>query len=159
MKKLILVNDFLERNLTRETVKFIEVIPFVQTEFGEEASVGRRIPGIDKLFSDFLGSPYRVENSGEEIFRKPSYNIHYESFNTTDDWVFINALKPTTFNLFTSKMGAENALEDTDLPFKDFTQWNYTTNILLGENDGLFFRPWLFHSIQGGLIQYYRLTK
>jgi len=37
-------------------------------------------------------------------------------------------------------------------------EWDIYTNILLEPNQGVIFRPWLFHSIENGLVQYYRLV-
>jgi len=37
-------------------------------------------------------------------------------------------------------------------------EWNIETNVVLEENQGVFFRPWMFHSLdEGKLVQYYRL--
>jgi len=36
-------------------------------------------------------------------------------------------------------------------------EWDVCVNIRLEANQGVIFRPWLFHSIEDGLVQYYRL--
>lgn len=160
MKKLILVDNFYSDEDLFNLQETSKSLDYKKTIFGEEPeNFNLVINNSDKIFSKFLEGKYRVVQEDSGIFRKPIMNIHYESSKTDDDWIFITALKQTTFNLFQHNSGVENSFQETNLNFSDFTQWNYTTNILLEPNQGLFFRPWLFHSIQGGLIQYYRLTK
>ena len=160
MKKLILVENFYSKeDLIGITHTAKNLIEFEPTQFGEESYFGVPIANSSKSFSKFLEGDYRVQENQSGIFRKPMMNIHFESATSSDDWLFFTVLERTTFNLFQHNSGAENALQNTNLNFSNFTEWNYTANILLEPNQGLFFRPWLFHSIQGGLINYYRLTK
>ena len=160
MKKLLLVDNFYPDGDLFNLQEVSKTVNYKQTEFGEESvDFNLIVDNADKIFSKFLEGNYRVDKDNSGIFRKPMMNIHFESSKTDDDWVFFTALEQTTFNLFRHNSGADNSFQETNLNFADFTQWNYTTNILLEPNQGIFFRPWLFHSIQGGLIQYYRLSK
>lgn len=162
MKKLLLVENFYSNRDLNGYLDFCESHKdkFVETMLGEEfIDFPVIIKNADAIFSKYLDGRYTIVKKESGIFRRPINHIHFESFYSDDDWVFFTALKPTTFNLFTHNSGAQTAFDATNLNFIDFTQWNYTTNILLEENQGLFFRPWLFHSIQGGLIQYYKITK
>jgi hypothetical protein len=36
-------------------------------------------------------------------------------------------------------------------------EWELHTNVLLEANQGVFIRPWVFHSLDSNLVQYYRL--
>lgn len=157
MKKLLLVDKFLSQSEFHSCSLFADRGTYLPSPYGEDYAVNYPVVVYEKLINIILNDSYRLTKTN--IIRKPTHNIHYEPFETDKDWIFINALKPTTFNLFAHKSGAEHAGHITNLNFKNFTEFNYTTNIILEKNQGLFFRPWLFHSIQGGLIQYFRLTK
>lgn len=159
MKKLLLVDNFYSDEDLFQIRRLASDLKYKETEFGEESDIKTPINNGDTVFSDFLEGNYRVDKKNSGIFRKPMMKIHFESSSSSDDWIFFIALEQTTFNLFRHNSGVENATQETNLNYSNFIDWNYTTNILLEPNQGLFFRPWLFHSIQGGVIQYYRLTK
>ena len=159
MKKLLLVEKFFIKEELIKIKNLIENTNFKISDLGEESDINYTIINPDKVFSEYLDGHYRIIQERSGIFRKPIHTIHFETFETSDDWCFFVALKPTTFNLFYHNTGAESVLDEHKLNYADFTEWNYTTNILLEENQGLFFRPWLFHSIQGGLTQHYHITK
>jgi hypothetical protein len=158
MKKILLVDGFYSKNDLFEISNVSKTLKYHESEFGEEIlDFNLIIDNSDKIFSDFLDGKYKVDRENSGVFRKPTLNIHYEHHETIDDWRFFTALEQTTFNLFKHKSGAVSSLENKNLNFNDFTEWDYVTNILLEPNQGLFFRPWLFHSIQGGTIQYYNI--
>jgi len=40
---------------------------------------------------------------------------------------------------------------------RNLFEWDVCVNIRLEQNQGVIFRPWLFHSVEDGIVQYYRL--
>jgi hypothetical protein len=74
------------------------------------------------------------------------------------EWIFILALEPTTFNLYHHLSGAKTALDEYKFDYNNLFDWDIHTNILLEPNQGIIFRPWLFHSLtHQRLVQLYRL--
>ena len=83
--------------------------------------------------------------------------IHFEAFDSLNEWCFVVALERTTFNLYHHVSGAKSALDGYKFNYRNLFEWDYDVNILLQPNQGIFFRPWLFHSLENGIIQYYKI--
>lgn len=159
MIKLLQADNFFTNEDTNKLFHVVNNLPFVEKEYGDEIdNFNLVIPGLDPVFSKLLNDNVKVDEDNSGIFRKPKLGIHFESFESPSDWIFILALEPTTFNLlYHVKSNSRSALEEYRFNYKNFLEWNYYTNILLEPNCGIIFRPWLFHSLQDGLIQVYRL--
>ena len=98
------------------------------------------------------------KNSG--VFRQPTHIIHFEDFKTPLDWCFTVALTETTFNTYRHVSGVENALENPTLDGRNLFEWKEANaSIKLEPNQCVFFRPWLYHSFEGGLTQHYILNR
>jgi hypothetical protein len=139
-------------------------LPFIDKEYGLEVDqFNLTFPGLDPIFSKLVGEEVTVDDERSGIFRKPTNClIHFESFDTLNEWCFIIALERTTFNLYNhlesfGVVNARSALDGYRWNYRNMFEWDYYTNILLEPNQGVIFRPWLFHSIENGLVQYYRL--
>lgn len=134
-------------------------LPFAFKEYGEEVENFNMIPpGLEPIFSRVLGEEVSIDNKRSGVLRKPMRIIHFEDFESLDEWCFVMALERTTFNLYHHVSGAKSALEGHQFNYRNFLEWDYDTNILLEPNQGVFFRPWMFHSLENGLVQYYRLV-
>ena len=83
--------------------------------------------------------------------------VFFEDFESDKDWILVVALEHTYFNIYEHKDGARNALEGYEFPYRDLFQWNVKVNYELEPGQAVFFRPWLFHSFTGNLVQIFRL--
>ena len=112
----------------------------------------------DELFSTVLGKNITVDKQSG-IFRLPEHFIHFEGFDATNEWLFVVALENSTFNIYEHKTGIKTALEGYNFNYRNLFEWDLTVNYLLEPGQGVFFRPWLFHSFDMGLIQVFRLKE
>lgn len=165
MIKLLHADNFFEQESINRLVAIASNLPFVQKEYGEEIDQFNMVPpDLDPVFSRLLGEPVTVVDELSGVFRKPILNIHFESFSTPNDWCFIIALEKTTFNIYNhiadyGVVNARSALDGYKWNYRNMFEWDVHTNIQLEPNQGVIFRPWLFHSAVGGLTQFYRLTR
>ncbi len=159
MLKFILCENFLNRK-DLEGIKILSATDgFVDSAYGKDLiSFPYVLPNIDTTFNNILGNNCTIKKSESGIFRKP-YNclIHFESFFSLNEWCFAYIIEPSTFNIYKHKSGAMTALDNHILPYKNMIEWDYTTNVILKPGDGVFYRPWLFHSFESGLIYYYKI--
>ena len=170
MVKLIHADNFFPNNDANNLKKLSEGLSFIEGPHGLEASNFNLIfPDIEQILFKVLGERVSVDvhNSGKII--KPFNNlIHFENFESTEEWSFIVALEPTTVNFwyhidpngFPGDLGVINSkdvFDEHNFNYRNIFEWKIHTNILLETNQCLFFRPWTFHSLQDGCIQYYRL--
>lgn len=162
--KLIHADNFFKDDETQRLLAISRGLNFVEKEYGEEVeNFNLTFPGLDPIFSKLVGEEVIVDEKRSGIFRKPvNCQIHFESFDSLKEWCFIVALEKTTFNLYNhlEKFGAVNArsaLDGYKWNYKNLFEWDYYANILLEPNQGVIFRPWLFHSLENGVVQYYRL--
>ena len=158
MIKLLQADNFFKLEDITFLFNAINNLHFIEKEHGQEIdSFNMIIPDLDQIFSKLLAEEVVVDNANSGIFRKPNQDIHFESFDSLSEWVFIVALQPTTFNLYHHLSGTKTALDEYRFDYKKHLDWDYHTNMLLQPNEGVIFRPWLFHSLDPGLIQVYRL--
>ena len=170
MVKLIHADNFFPGDEANSLRKMAENFQFVETWHGKEMlNFNLIFPDSEQIFHKVLGERVTVDTKRSGVIRKPSHNlIHFEEFDSTEEWCFMVALEPTTVNFWyhvddTNKMGefakpnAKSALEETNFNYRNLFEWKIHTNILLETNQCLFFRPWVFHSLEEGMIQYYRL--
>ncbi len=158
MIKLLQADNFFKDEDISTLYNVAYSLPFVEKEYGGEIEqFNLVIPELDTLFSKLLAEEVVVDEENSGIFRKPTFGIHFESFESLSDWIFIVALERTTFNLYHHLSGAKTALDEYHFNYQNFLEWDYHTNLILQPNEGVFFRPWLFHSLEEGLVQVYRL--
>jgi hypothetical protein len=135
-------------------------------DFTEEFDFGKQIPNfnmmdeenVDSMFSSVLNFKVEVDKKSG-YFRIPYQFIHFEEFESSQDWLFIVALESSTFNLFEHKSGAKTALDNYKFNYRNLFEWDLKVNYLLDPGQGIFFRPWLFHSFCNGLIQIFRVKE
>ena len=158
--KIIIVDDFYTSEVAIQLTSVTYHLKYQQTEFGEEIPNFNMV-GNDthKLFTNVLNTNINIDEECSGIFRKPSNLIHFESFNSTNEWIFMVALQPSTLNIFEHISGAKHALDGYKFNYKNLFEWNLQINHLLNPGQGILFRPWLFHSFDTGLIQIFRLTE
>jgi hypothetical protein len=134
-------------------------LQYTEAEYGLEIPNFNMIPlGLEPVFSKVLGEPVVLDRERSGVFRRPmNCIIHFEGFDSLNEWCFLVALERTTFNLYHHLSGATSALDGYKFNYRNLFEWDYDVNIILQPNQGVFFRPWLFHSIEDGLVQYYKL--
>jgi hypothetical protein len=169
MVKLIHADDFFPQGEVESLRSACQGLNFVEKPYGLEVDNFNLIfPDSELIFNQVLGERVVVDPKKSGVLRKPNNNaIHFEDYDSTDEWCFIVALEPTVINLWHhidnsgmgdfSKVTATSALEGTDFNYHNLFEWKIHTNILIEPNQCLFIRPWVFHSLEDGLVQYYRL--
>ena len=158
MVKLLQSDNFFEEKTLKNLLNVVSSFNFVEKEYGKEIENFQLIqPGIDDVLSRVVGESLIVDQEYSGIFRIPNMGIHFESFQSPDEWRFSIALEKTTFNIYYHLSGAKNALEGYKFNYNNLFEWDYHTNVLLEPNQGIFYRPWIFHSFSGGILQNYRL--
>lgn len=161
MVSLIKADGFYKQDEIEALKIVVLSLPFVDKEFGKEIDNFNMVSEqLQPIFCDVLGEKIKIDEDRSGIFRKPVEFVHFEGFDSPDEWCFFVALQPTTFNLYYHKeTGARSALDGYKFNYLNLLEWDYHINMLLEPNEGVFFRPWLFHSFDNGLIQCYRLIK
>ena len=169
MVKMIHADGFFPNNDAENLRNMVTGMQFVQKEYGYELPNFNLIfPDVELIFNTVLGERVIVDPSRSGVVRKPHHNaIHFESFESANEWCFIVALEPTVINLWhhiddssmgeLSKADSKNVFGGAQFNYNNLFEWKIQANILLDQNEGIFIRPWVFHSLQDGLVQYYRL--
>jgi hypothetical protein len=159
MLKLLHADNFFPQDDVKKLYNIANALPFIEKEYGREIDQFNMVfPGLNPVFSRLLGESVVVDEERSGVFRRPmNCLIHFEGFDSPREWCFLVALESTTFNLYHHKSGAQSALDGYKWNYRNLFEWDYDVNILLRPNQGVFFRPWLFHSIEDGLVQYYRI--
>lgn len=165
MVKLIHADNFFPKGEANNCRAVVENLGFVDAEYGQEIPNFQLIfPNLEPIFSRIIGEPVVIDNPKSGIFRRPMHFIHFESFETLDEWCFVIALERTTFNVYSHlkdgqyrNFDAYSALDGYQFNYANLFEWDVQTNIVLEANQGLFYRPWMFHSLENGVIQYYKL--
>ena len=156
--KTLTIDNFYLPYQTKELIDVIWDMQFVDKEFGKEIENFCHVPNdMDDIFKKILGFKTKTDLNNSGVFRKPSDFIHFESFYDLREWMFIVSLTETTVNIFEHKTGAVTALDNYNFNYRNLFEWDLMCNYVLKPGQGIFFRPWLFHSISSGLIQTFRL--
>lgn len=160
--KTILIDAFLTEEDGVKLGNIVRDLQYVQTEFGKEIPNFNLVkPDDNKLFSSILNTNIEVDEDRSGIFRKPELFIHFEGFDALNEWIFAVALEPSFFNVYEHESGAKSALEGINFNYRNLFEWGSNTKAHydLKSGEGVLFRPWLFHSFDGGLIQIFRLRE
>jgi hypothetical protein len=164
MVKMIHADGFFPAGDTERCVAAVKDVPFSEKSYGYELeNFNMVLGGVEPILSKVLGERVIVEHKRSGIFRKPFNNIiHFEDFDSLTEWCFIVALEPNTLNLYHHKdqqgnIDAKSALDNWNFNYRNLFEWDLHTNVLLEANQGVFIRPWVFHSLDSNLVQYYRL--
>lgn len=160
MIKTITIDGFYTKEEALRLANIVWDLKFVQSDLGKEIENFNMVPDhADELFSTVLRFSVKIEDERSGVFRFPVLFNHFEAFDTPAEWCFVVALQPSTFNIFQHKSGAKNALDGYQFNYRNFFEWDLTVNYLLDPGHGIFFRPWLFHSFDSGLVQMFRLKE
>ncbi len=169
MVKLIHADNFFPENDAENLFNVVKDMDFVKKDYGYELENFNLIfPDVEIIFNKVLGERVIVDSKRSGIVRRPfSNSIHFENFDSPEEWCFIVALEPTTINLWyhiedssmgeLSKSDSKNVFGGMEYNYKNLFEWKIVTNMVLERNEGIFIRPWVFHSLDAGIVQYYRL--
>ena len=158
--KIITVDGFFTSEQASQLQNVVANLEYKDSEFGREIPEFYLIsPDANEQFSTILNTKIEVDESRSGRFRYPHLFVHFEGFDSMNEWVFAVALDNSTFNVYESLHGPQTALEGHKLPYRDLFAWDLTINYLLKPGQGVLFRPWLFHSFDSGLIQTFRFTE
>ena len=168
MVKLIHADGFYNEEDAKRFKYVVGGLSYTEKSYGYEIENFNMIQrGLEPIFSRVLGEKVIIDQNKSGLFRKPKQFVHFEDFETLNEWCFVIALEKTTFNMFhhikdgigeSGEIDAKSALDGWEFNYRNLMEWNIETNVVLEENQGVFFRPWMFHSLnEGKLVQYYRL--
>lgn len=159
MIKFLHADNFYSKEDVNSIFNIVNNLRYTEKEHGLEIeNFNLVVPGLDSIFSKFVGEEVTVDEERSGILRKPNLNIHFEGFDSPEEWIFILALEPTAITLYYHESGIKSALEGYNFNYQNLFEWEDRANILLEPNEGVIFRPWLFHSlIHQRLVQIYRL--
>lgn len=167
--KMIHADGFFPPDEAKGLASVVRDVNYVEREYGMEIPHFNLIlPGAAEVFSKMLGEDVDIDKERAGIIRRPFNNmIHFESFEDPNEWCFILALETTTLNLYKHVADIRhNKLNDVDsvnvfqgyqYNYRNLFEWDIHTNIILECNQGVFIRPWVFHSLSESLVQYYRI--
>ena len=158
MLKLLHIDNFFKPGEAEKLALVTQALKFEPTEFGEEIPNFNLVhPDVQDLFSQVLHYPVELDEERSGCFRRPKTFIHFEGFDSPDEWCFAVALEDSTFNTYFHLSGAQTALDGYKFNYRNLFEWDYSCNILLKPNQCVFYRPWMFHSFDRGMIHTYRL--
>ena len=152
--------DFFSKEDVEKYGSAINSLKFEPKKYGMEIPDFNMIfPEIDLLWGKMLGDFISIDEDESGVFRKPYKNIiHFEDFNSLNEWRFAVAINNNEFNTYRHKSGVQNAIEKyEDLDYFNPDEWERETNITMKPNDAIFYRPWVFHSFDNGLMQCYKI--
>jgi hypothetical protein len=167
--KLIHADGFFPKNEAESFYHVVRDLQYVEGEYGLEIpNFNLVLNDIHLVFSKILAEEVIVDHKRSGIVRKPYNNmIHFETFESPNEWCFILALEKTTLNIFKhvkdiryndyGLTDSKNVLDGYRFNYNNLFEWDIVSNIILECNQGVFIRPWVFHSLQDGIVQYYRI--
>lgn len=145
----------------------VDDVNWVDKKFGKEMEHFNLIfKDIDIVMGKMIGDLVEIDKKQSGILRRTIHEvIHFEDFIDTNDWRFVVALDKNEFRTFTHISGYKSMLdyikdEQENKPLLNFDnreEWEEESVIKMNPNDVLFFRPWVFHSFQEGVLHYYKL--
>lgn len=145
----------------------VQDVHWVDKKFGQEMEHFNLIfNDIDLVLGKMVGDLVEIDRPSSGTLRRTLHEvIHFEDFSDLNDWRFVVAVEENEFKTFIHKNGYKSFLEyikdetedKPELNYLDFEEWDNETTIKMKPNDVLFYRPWIFHSFQSGILHYYRL--
>ena len=157
--KTMTIDGFFTPEAAVAISRSVKGLSFKEYEFGKQIDDFNLVSEeLDELFSSVLNFKVTLDQTSG-FFRIPYHFIHFEPVESLQDWLFVVALEQSTFNVFEHKSGAKTALDGHQFAYRNLFDWDLKVNYILDPGQGVFFRPWLFHSFDHGLIQVYKLKE
>ena len=158
--KTITVDDFYTKEEAIKISNVVWSLPYQEHEFGKEIDNFNMVPSeANSMFSRVLNKQVEVIEEESGVFRIPHLFIHFEPCDFAFEWLFVVAIQESIFNIFEHQSGAKTALDGVKYNYRNLFEWDLMVNYILKPGQGIFFRPWLFHSFNQGIIQKFRLKE
>jgi hypothetical protein len=149
------------------------IAPLIQDVHWEGKKFGQQMvnfnlifPDIDLVMGKMVGDLVEIDRPNSGTFRRMLHEvIRFEDFSDLNDWRFVVALEDNEFKTYIHKEGYKSVLdyvkdekeEKVELDYSNSEEWEVEATIKMKSNDVLFYRPWIFHSFQEGILHYYKL--
>lgn len=150
-----------------------QIAPLIQDVHWEDKPFGSQMVNFNMIFKDIdlvlgkmVGDLIEIDRPNSGTFRRMLHEvIRFEDFGDLNDWRFVVALEDNEFKTYVHKEGYKSLLdyikdeneEKPILNYLDKEEWEVEATIKMKSNDVLFYRPWIFHSFQEGILHYYKL--
>jgi len=159
--------DYFPKGEIEQFRPWLENVKWVDIKFGKEIeNINLIFENIDIILGKMSGDLLEVDRKNSGTLRKTLHEvIHFEDFEDTNDWRFVVAVDENEFKTYIHKDGFKSILdyvkdESEEKPLLDYLNtedWETETVIKMKPNDVLFYRPWIFHSFQDGILHYYKM--
>lgn len=113
-------------------------------------------PELDMVFGEMLGDYVKVEDE-TCVFRLPYPIVHFESFNSLNEWRLAVALEDNVFKIYNHISGVKDARYGYEFDYQKEDDWIVETQMNLKQNDAVFYRPWTFHSFEFKPLHCYKI--
>ena len=132
--------DYFPKDEVEQLRPLVQDVHWVDKKFGKEmAHFNLIFNDIDLVIGKMVGDIVEIDRPSSGTLRRTINEvIHFEDFEDLNDWRFVVSLEENEFKTYIHKEG-------------------YKTSIKMKPNDVLFYRPWIFHSFQDGILHYYKL--
>jgi hypothetical protein len=81
----------------------------------------------------------------------------FEEFDSLNEWRMAIAMDDNTFITYTHKSGAKDARDGYEFDYHNLEEWEVESVTRLKQNDCMFYRPWVFHSMEAKLINHHKI--
>lgn len=159
--------DYFPHDEVHKISPLVKDVSWSDKKFGKEMDHFNLIfPDIDIVLGKMVGDLVEIDRPHSGTLRKTLHEvIHFEDFEDTNDWRFVVAVEDNEFKTYIHVSGYKSVLdyikdESEEKPIMDYLnpeEWEIETTIKMKPNDVLFYRPWIFHSFQDGILHYYKL--
>ena len=159
--------DYFPKGEIESLRPLVNDVHWTEKKFGQEMEHFNLIfNDIDIVLGKMSGDLLEIDRPNSGTLRKTMHEIiHFEDFEDLNDWRFIVALDENEFKTYIHKDGYKSFLdyikdgaeEKPMLEYLNNEHWEEEATIKMKPNDVLFYRPWLFHSFQDGILHYYKL--
>lgn len=159
--------DYFPKGEIEHLRPLVEDVSWVDKKFGKEMEHFNLIfKDIDVVLGKMTGDLVEIDRKNSGTLRRTLHEIiHFEDFEDLNDWRFIVSLDKNEFKTYIHKDGYKSMIdyikdeskEKSELDFINKNDWEVEATIKMNPNDVLFYRPWLFHSFQDGILHYYKL--
>ena len=159
--------DYFPKHEVDAIAPLVQDVHWVDKKFGKEMEHFNLVfNDIDLVIGKMEGDIVEVDKPNSGTLRRTLHEvIHFEDFEDTNDWRFVVALEDNEFKTYVHKSGYKSMLDylkdeaedKPELDWFDPEQWEEEATIKMKSNDVLFYRPWIFHSFQEGILHYYKL--
>jgi hypothetical protein len=159
--------DYFPKGEIEQLRPLVEDVSWVDKKFGKEMEHFNLIfKDIDVVLGKMTGDLVEIDRKNSGTLRRTLHEvIHFEDFEDLNDWRFVVSMDKNEFKTYIHKDGYKSMIDyiknkSEEKPLLDFinkNDWEEEATIKMNPNDVLFFRPWVFHSFQDGVLHYYKL--